>query len=324
MLAVATYVVYHHIYNPGLATFAELHAVIVWLKVCSYAFTNRDLRHAFVNADAPDAGLPTLYDTCPYPKNITVGNLCYFWWAPTLVYQPVYPRSEKIRLDFIAKRACELLILCIVIFVACAQYAVPLLHNSLNDISDLNVTNIAERVLKLSTISLVCWLAGFFALFQSFLNLLAEIMRFGDREFYSDWWNSSDLRSYWTSWNKPVTNFMRRHIYTPMVNRGVPKYLAQIITFLFSGMLHELLVGIPTHNILGIAFAGMVIQIPLIVLTDYMAKLEGQNGKLAGNLTFWITFCFLGQPFAALMYFFAWQAKFGQDHRPEWPLGTKS
>jgi diacylglycerol O-acyltransferase-1 len=68
---------------------------------------------------------------------------------------------------------------------------VPLLQNSLDDISKLHGFNILERVMKLSTISLVCWLAGFFALFQSFLNALAEIMRFGDREFYSDWWNSS-------------------------------------------------------------------------------------------------------------------------------------
>ena len=47
--------------------------------------------------------------------------------------------------------------------------------------------SILERLLKLSTISLVIWLAGFFALFQSFLNALAEVTRFGDREFYEAW-----------------------------------------------------------------------------------------------------------------------------------------
>lgn len=321
MLIIATYVVYYRIHNPGLATFAELHAVIVWLKVCSYAFTNRDLRHAYVNAESTDTRLPALYRQCPYPRNITLRNLSYFWWAPTLVYQPVYPSTEKRRWDFIIKRACEFFIMCVVIFVACAQYAVPLLQNSLDDIAQLRLVNILERTLKLSTISLVCWLAGFFALFQSFLNLLAEIMLFGDRDFYGDWWNSSDLRSYWTSWNKPVTHFMKRHIYSPMVGRGMPPMLAQIITFLFSGALHELLVGVPTHNILGIAFAGMFFQIPLIWLTDPLSRMKSQNGKLAGNLIFWISFCFIGQPMAALCYFFAWQAKYGTGNRPQWPLG---
>ncbi|KAK4561821.1 hypothetical protein LTR86_004500 [Recurvomyces mirabilis] len=304
MLVISTYVVYYHVHNPGLAAFAELHAVIVWLKVCSYAFTNRDMRHAYVNAE-PDvtAVLPALYKNCAYPNNITLKNLSYFWWAPTLVYQPVYPMTDHRRWDFIAKRFCEFFILSIVIWLACAQYAVPLLENSLDVISDLNLIGILERVLKLSTISLVCWLAGFFALFQSFLNLLAEILRFGDREFYGDWWNSADLRSYWTSWNKPVTHFMKRHIYAPMVGRGVPPVVAQIITFLFSGMLHELLVGVPTHNILGVAFLGMVVQIPLIWLTDPLGKMTSSNGKLTGNLIFWMT------------------AKFGSNNRPEWPLG---
>ena len=321
MLAFATYAVYYKIHNPGIGTFTELHAVVVWLKVCSYALTNRDMRHAMLNNDPNRALLPALYKTCPYPRNITVKNLSYFWWAPTLVYQPVYPMNDKRRWDFIFKRMAEFFLLCIVIWVASAQYAVPLLQNSLTDISKFNVVNMLERVLKLSTISLVCWLAGFFALFQSFLNGLAEIMYFADREFYGDWWNTRTVRRYWTSWNKPVTHFMKRHIYAPMVGRGMNPTLAQVITFLFSGVLHELLVGVPTHNILGFAFFGMVGQLPLIFMTDIFAKAKSRNAKLAGNLLFWLTFCFFGQPVAALAYFFAWQAKYGVDTRPEWPMG---
>ena len=319
MLVYSTFVVYYQIHNPALGTITELHAVIVWLKVCSYAFTNRDLRHAMLNRDFAHSSLPELYKTCPYPQNITVRNLCYFWWAPTLVYQPVYPRTERIRWLFVFKRIGEFLLLCVVIWIATAQYAVPLLGNSLDAISSFNLVSIFERTLKLSTISLVCWLAGFFALFQSFLNALAEIMRFGDREFYGDWWNSSNVRGYWTSWNKPVTHFMKRHIYSPMVGRGMNSTLAQILTFLFSGVLHELLVGVPTHNILGVAFAGMVLQLPLIFITDPFARMKGQNWRLVGNLTFWVTFCILGQPVAALAYFFAWQAKYGGDGKPQWP-----
>lgn len=240
MLVVATCVVYFKIHNPGIGAFSEFHAVIVWLKVCSYALTNRDMRRAMLSKHSNQGALPDLYKTCPYPNNITIGNLCYFWFAPTLVYQPVYPMNDRRRWDFILKRLGEFFLLCVLIWIASAQYAVPLLRNSLDDISQLNLVNMIERVLKLSTISLVCWLAGFFAVFQSLLNALAEFMYFADREFYTDWWNVSNVRLYWTSWNKPVTNFMKRHIYAPMVNRGVNSTLAQIITFLFSGFLHEL------------------------------------------------------------------------------------
>lgn len=214
----------------------------------------------------------------------------------------------------------EFFLLCVLIWIACAQYAVPLLQNSLEDISRLNLINMIERALKLSTISLVCWLAGFFALFQSFLNGLAEIMYFADREFYSDFWNVSCVRHYWTSWNKPVTNFMKRHVYAPMVNRGVNPTVAQIVTFLFSGFLHELMVGVPTHNLLFVAFFGMALQLPLIFLTDPFAKMKGHNAKLAGNMIFWFFFCVFGQPVAVMAYFFAWQARYGVESRPAWPM----
>lgn len=248
-MLITSYVVYYHIYHPLIGTACELHAIIVWLKTCSYAFTNRDLRRAYLSLSW-DNELPEFYRSCPYPQNISLGNLAYFWWAPTLVYQPVYPRTDRIRWLFVAKRCAEGVLLSVAIWIASAQYAAPLLQNSLEKIETLDYASILERLLKLSTISLFCWLCGFFAVFQSFLNALAEIMRFGDREFYSDWWNAGSIRKYWTSWNKPVMAFMRRHVYAPLVGRGWDPTVAQIIVFIFSGFLHELLVGIPTHNMI--------------------------------------------------------------------------
>ena len=108
-----------------------------------------------------------------------------------------------------------------------------------------------ERLLKLSTISLVIWLAGFFALFQSFLNALAEVTRFADRSFYDDWWNSDSLGTYWRTWNRPVYQFFKRHVYSPMVGRGWSPGISSLAVFFVSAILHEVLVGVPTHNIIG-------------------------------------------------------------------------
>lgn len=223
--------------------------MVVWLKTCSYALTNRDLRHALLSATGPP--LPGIYASCPYPRNISLSNLTYFWWAPTLVYQPVYPRTSSIRWGFVAARLAEVVGLSILIWLASAQYAVPLLRNSLPIISTLDFSSILERLMKLSSISLFCWLAGFFAVFQSALNALAEVMRFGDREFYLDWWNSPSIRTYWSTWNRPVYHFMKRHIFMPLVGRGVSPQLASVVVFVFSGLLHEILVGVPTHNVIG-------------------------------------------------------------------------
>ncbi|KAL8732938.1 MAG: hypothetical protein Q9181_003772 [Wetmoreana brouardii] len=309
-LLVTTYAVYYHINHPLIGTICQIHAIIVWLKNCSYAFTNRDLRHAYLYPQS-DSTLPEIYSQCPYPRNVTISNLAYYWWAPTLVYQPVYPRSSSIRWVFVAKRVAECIGLSVFIWLASAQYAAPLLRNSLDKMATLDIASIIERLMKLSTISLIIWLAGFFAIFQSILNALAEIMRFGDREFYTDWWNSPSVGNYWRTWNKPMYHFMRRHIYSPLLGRGYSYVFASAMVFVFSGLLHELLVGVPTHNILGVAFVGMVVQLPMIAMTAPLEKMQGINGRVTGNCIFWISFCLVGQPLAALIYFFAWQGKYG-------------
>lgn len=56
----------------------------------------------------------------------------------------------------------------------------------------------------------------------------------------------------------------------------------------------------------------MFLQLPLIFLTAPLEKMKlGQGGKTIGNIIFWVSFTVFGQPFAALMYFYAWQAKYG-------------
>ncbi|KAE8149460.1 diacylglycerol O-acyltransferase [Aspergillus avenaceus] len=313
-LTVTSYVVYYYIHHPGIGTVCEVHAIILALKNWSYAFTNRDLREAMLNPSAESA-LPELYSSCPYPRNITLGNLTYFWLAPTLVYQPVYPRSASIRWSFVAKRMFEFLCLSVFIWLLSAQYAAPVLRNSIDKIAVMDIASILERIMKLSTISLVIWLAGFFAIFQSFLNALAEVMRFGDREFYLDWWNSPSLGVYWRSWNRPVYLFMKRHVYSPLVGRGYSPLTASIVVFTVSALLHELLVGIPTHTLIGVALVGMLFQLPLIALTAPLEKMKDPSGRIIGNSIFWISFCVVGQPLGALLYFFAWQAKYGSVSR---------
>lgn len=171
-----------------------------------------------------------------------------------MVYQPVYPRTDKIRWSFVAKRCGEVVCLSVFIWFTSAQYATPVLRNSLDKIASLDIPSIIERLLKLSTISLIIWLAGFFALFQSFLNALAEVTRFADRSFYDEWWNSESLGVYWRTWNKPVYQYFKRHVYSPMRSRGWSNGAAGLAVFFLSAVLHELLVGVPTHNLIGMFF----------------------------------------------------------------------
>ncbi|KAK9239603.1 MBOAT, membrane-bound O-acyltransferase family-domain-containing protein [Lipomyces kononenkoae] len=306
-LSVTTVVVYKYIYHPLVGTACEIHAVIVCLKVASFALTNRDLRESMLNSQPA----PAIYNSAPYPKNLTLKNLSYFWWAPTLVYQPVYPRSPSFRPLFCVKRILEMIGLSFLIWFLSAQYAVPTLENSLVHFHSLQFMGIMERLMKLASISMAIWLAGFFCIFQSGLNALAEVMRFGDRAFYDDWWNSKSVGEYWRLWNKPITNYFRRHIYVPLVRRGWNSATASVMVFFVSAVLHELVVGVPTHNIIGVAFSSMILQIPLIQVTAPLEKMNGSTSGVIGNCIFWFSF-FIGQPLGVLLYYFAWNVSMGK------------
>ena len=80
----------------------------------------------------------------------------------------------------------------------------------------------------------------------------------------------------------------------------------------------ELILGRSTDTLnqhTGVAFAGMMLQLPLILFTGFLEKLTSPAGKLIGNCIFWISFTILGQPAAALIYFYTWQYKYGSVSR---------
>lgn len=64
------------------------------------------------------------------------------------------------------------------------QYMEPTIANSIVPLRELNVAHILERMLKLSLPTLYGWIIIFYALFHVWLNILAEVTYFGDREFY--------------------------------------------------------------------------------------------------------------------------------------------
>lgn len=272
---IPSYIAWVPLRHPLLAGSVLFPSVILFLKLISYSFVNRDLRDAFVKHE------PSEYSVA-YPANIGMRNITYFWLAPTLCYQPSYPRSLRFRKSFFAMRVAELLFILVALYFLIEQYATPTLKNSIKAIDNLDLVQIAERVLKLSTVSLAIWLLGFYALFHSFLNALAEVLMFGDRTFYLAWWNSGSLATYWRLWNRPVYQWCKRHVYLPCVARGMHPLVASLLVFFISAVLHEVLVAIPTHSLLGVAFMGMIFQIPLIIITRPLEKMRGQ-GTMIGN-----------------------------------------
>ncbi|XP_020528851.1 diacylglycerol O-acyltransferase 1 isoform X3 [Amborella trichopoda] len=270
---------------------------IIWLKLVSYAHTNYDLRTLAESENKGDGSLTTKLEN---PQNITLKNMAYFIVAPTLCYQPSYPRTAFIRKGWIIRQLIKLVIFTGLMGFIIEQYINPIVKNSQHPLKG-NFLYAMERVLKLSVPTLYVWLCMFYCLFHLWLNILAELLRFGDREFYKDWWNAKTIEEYWRMWNMPVHKWMVRHVYLPCLRNGIPKSGAIMISFLVSSLFHELCIGIPCHIFKFWAFIGIMFQVPLVILTNYLQN-KFQNA-MVGNMIFWFFFCILGQPMCVLLYY---------------------
>ncbi|XP_061771711.1 diacylglycerol O-acyltransferase 1-like isoform X2 [Nerophis ophidion] len=277
---------------------------ILFLKLYSYKDVNlwcRELSRMKVKKLARSLSCPSPQysngDDCKvcYPGNLTIRDLYYFAFAPTLCYELNFPRSPNIRMSFLLRRLFEMLFLIQMLVGLTQQWMIPIIQSSMKPLEDMDLSRMIERLLRLAVPNHLLWLMFFYWFFHSSLNFTAELLRFGDRQFYKDWWNSESVTFFWQNWNIPVHKWCLRHFYKPLLRRGFSKIVSQSAVFFLSAFFHEYLVSVPLRMFRLWAFMGMMSQLPLAWLVGHY--LRGNYG----NAAVWISLI-IGQPFAVLMY----------------------
>lgn len=234
-----------------------------------------------------------------YPDNLTIMDLVYFMFAPTLCYELNFPRTARIRKRFLIKRLFEVglgihIVLCLI-----QQYMIPSVKNSLIPFSNMDVPKAIERLLKLAIPNHLIWLCSFYLFFHSFLNLLGEIMYFADRNFYCDWWNANNINVFWRTWNMPVHRWALRHLYFPILEMGYDKNVAVVMVFFISAFFHEYLLSAPLKAFKIWAFLAMMLQIPMCCVSS---QIERHFGSKWGNVVVWASII-VGQPLCIMIYY---------------------
>ncbi|KVH93980.1 Membrane bound O-acyl transferase, MBOAT [Cynara cardunculus var. scolymus] len=202
-------------------------ACVNWLKLVSFVHTNYDMRSLLNSTDKGEAESRSSNMECFYDVNFN--SLAYFMVAPTLCYQISYPRTAFIRKGWVLRQLIKLVIFTGFMGFIIEQYINPIVKNSRHPLKG-DILYAIERVLKLSVPNL--------------LNILAELLRFGDREFYKDWWNAQTVE-------EPVHKWIVRHLYFPCLRNGIPKGAAILVAFFMSAVFHE---------------------VPLVILTNYLQR----------------------------------------------------
>jgi diacylglycerol O-acyltransferase 1 len=203
-LAVPVWIVWNFIDEPPVGAVLLLHATITWMKLLSYVLANEDYR---LNEQDTESLLALVEDLDPedadlrYPSNVTARNMIYFWFCPSLTYQIAFPKTPHRRWWKIGGIIMRLVI-CVSLFTfVAAQVVSPVLAGLVQDLEatggSYTVGMMADYWLKLAIANTYLWLLLFYGYFHLYMNLFGEILRFGDRVFYRDWWNVLDVGAYW-------------------------------------------------------------------------------------------------------------------------------
>ncbi|KAF8269797.1 MBOAT, membrane-bound O-acyltransferase family-domain-containing protein [Lactarius quietus] len=227
-----------------------------------------------------------------WPENITFKNFAVYQLIPTLVYELEFPRTNKIRPLYVFEKTVATFGTFALLYTTTETFILPYTNPSPEQ-------SFARTLLDLALPFMLAYLLLFYIIFECICNGFAELSYFADRGFYEDWWNSTSWDEFSRKWNKPVYNFLMRHVYASTITSyKFSRSRAMFATFLLSAAAHELVMAVVTHKIRMYLFAMQLIQIPLIAVGRTPAI---KRNKRLGNVVFWLGL-YAGFPLLCVAY----------------------
>lgn len=248
--------------------------------------------------------MPSPERTNTYPHNLRLGNFAEFICLPTLVYELDYPRQERTNWWYVAeKTAATFGVLCVMMVIS-QGFIYPAVARTV-EMKEAGMPLeerwkefpfiVSDMLFPLLIEQLLTW----YVIWECILNVLAEVTRFADRGFYGDWWNSVSWDQYARDWNRPVHNFLLRHVYHSSISTfHLSRNAATFVTFLLSALVHELCMAILFRKVRPYLFTMQLLQMPLVTLSR-TKLLKGRT--VLGNIIFWLGL-FVGPSFLTSLY----------------------
>ena len=123
----------------------------------------------------------------------------YFLFCPSLVYRTEYPRLSLIRWNIVFSCFRDVLLTIFAVWVLLTRFCIPVYKRTV--CMPGTMSELISELVNSSLPGMMMLLLGFFGFLHTWLNLFAEILRFGDRQFYLDWWNARSFAQYYRRWN---------------------------------------------------------------------------------------------------------------------------
>ncbi|KJH45653.1 MBOAT family protein [Dictyocaulus viviparus] len=179
------------------------------------------------------------------PQWPTVEQYLYFMFCPSFIYRDEYPRSNSRCFKKAAIHFFHCFILIEFVNLQYTQHVFPWMNTL--DYPSLSVTKIILSLFAGILPGMLCLICLFYGLLHSWLNGFAELMRFGDRQFYLNWWNADNMAEYYRNWNLVVYDWLYAYVYrdvSKLIGGRHGLQIAQIGVFFLSAAFHEYWFGV--------------------------------------------------------------------------------
>uniref|UniRef100_A0A8C4IP53 O-acyltransferase n=1 Tax=Dicentrarchus labrax TaxID=13489 RepID=A0A8C4IP53_DICLA len=251
-----------------------------------------------------------------------VSQYLYFLFAPTLIYRDKYPRNPVIRWGYVATKLLQVLGSLFYAYYVFVRLCIPQFHSISLQLFDLRAMVLCVFNSILPGV-LVLFLA-FFAFLHCWLNAFAEMLRFADRMFYKDWWNSTSFANYYRTWNVVVHDWLYYYVYRDFLwmSQKRCRPAAMLFVFTVSAVVHEYILAIcfgffypvphyfhTTLLLLYICLSALTFSLcfhPVTVMFNFI--LHDQRKGPIWNIIMW-TSLFLGQGVIICLYSQEWYAQ---------------
>lgn len=280
--------------SPVTSFFILVEQTRIGMKV--YAFARENIPKVLSFKLHQDADLKDSVSPCP-----EFNKFLYFSFAPTVVYRDEYPRTKKIRWEYVAWNFLQVFLTIVLTFIAFRRFVVEIFQTVGHEpFTPASFVLILCGAILVGTMSMF---AGFYGLLHCWMNAFAEMLTFADRIFYKDWWNCTSFAKYYRTWNTVVHDWLYTYIYRDMYRifgyRQVP---AMMSVFLFSAIVHEYILAFTMKFVYPVLFF-MFVGFGVVVVF-----LTRRKTSQVWNIFMWCSL-FLGWGLLIVVYSMEWYAR---------------
>ncbi|XP_072540869.1 sterol O-acyltransferase 2 [Salminus brasiliensis] len=252
---------------------------------------------------------PVKGEACRFP---TLSSYLYFLFCPTLIYRETYPRNPYIRWNYVWRNFAKILASLFYLYFILVRLCIPVLMNKSN--RPFSTRTLVLAIFHSTLPGMLMLLLGFFAFLHCWLNAFAEMLRFADRMFYKDWWNSTSFANYYRTWNIVVHDWLYYYAYRDFLwlSGHRLRSVATISVFAISAFVHEYAFT------MGFGFFYPVMFFLFAIIGGvFNFTLNDKRKGPAWNIIMW-TCLFIGQGVQVCLYCLEWYA---QVHCPRTGTG---